>query len=213
MPRKLLCVMMIAVLPVSLLAADSAGAMLYAKGTAWLNGSTVPRSSAVFPGDLIQTKVNSVANINAAGSNVLIAADSLVKFEEGALDVEHGSLHVATSKKMSARAGEVKVEPASDSWTQYDVSEKDGTVQIIAQKGDVSVTDETGTSTLSQGQQTTRDESQQKAQKKRKGGALPAAGGSILDSKAALYGGIGVAGALTGFVLSQGDEPVSPAKP
>jgi len=35
MLRKLLSVMMIVVLPGALLAADSAGAMLYAKGTAW----------------------------------------------------------------------------------------------------------------------------------------------------------------------------------
>src|SRR5216117_1735089 len=195
MLRKLLSLMMIAVLPGALLAADSAGAMLYAKGTAWLNGSTVPRSSAVFPGDLIQTKANSVANINAVGSNVLIVADSLVKFEGTAFSVEHGSVSVGTSKKVSTRAGEVKVEPVSDSWTQYDVSEK------------------TGTSTLSQGQQTTREQPAEKNQKKKKGGAIPAAGGSILDSKAVLYGGIGAAGVLTGLILSQGDEPVSPAKP
>ena len=213
MLRKLLSLMMIAVLPGALLAADSAGAMLYAKGTAWLNGSTVPRSSAVFPGDLIQTKANSVANINAAGSNILVVADSLVKFEGTAFSVEHGSVSVGTSKKVSTRAGEVRVEPVSDSWTQYDVSEKDGTVQIVARKGDVSVSDETGTSTLSQGQQTTREQPAEKNQKKKKGGAIPAAGGSILDSKAVLYGGIGAAGVLTGLILSQGDEPVSPAKP
>src|SRR5713226_8324831 len=92
--RNIFCWTMIAIFPASLMAADSAGAMLYAKGTAWLNGSTVPRSSAVFPGDLIQTKANSVANINAVGSNVLIVADSLVKFEGTAFSVEHGSVSV-----------------------------------------------------------------------------------------------------------------------
>jgi len=77
----------------------------------------------------------------------------------------------------------------------------------------VSVSDETGTSTLSQGQQTTREQPSEKNEKKKKGGAIPAAGGSILDSKAVLYGGIGAAGVLTGLILSQGDEPVSPAAP
>src|SRR5438034_10939086 len=106
MLRKLLCLIMIAVLPGALLAADSAGAMLYAKGTAWLNGSTVPRSSAVFPGDLIQTKANSVANINAAGSNVLIVADSLFNFKAIAFPVGHGTVGVGTSKKVGMAAGE-----------------------------------------------------------------------------------------------------------
>jgi hypothetical protein len=213
MLRKLLCLMMIAVLPASLLAADSGGAMLYAKGTAWLNGGTVPRSSAIFPGDLIQTKTNSVANINAAGSNVVIVADSLVKFEGSALSVEHGGVSVATSKKLSTHAGDVAIAPASDAWTQYEVVEKDGRVQIMARKGDVTVSDDTGTATLSQGQQTTRDESSQKAEKKKKAGAVPAAGGSILDSRTAMFVGIGVAGGLTGWVLSQGDVPVSPSAP
>ena len=45
------------------------------------------------------------------------------------------------------------------------------------------------------------------------GGAIPAAGGSILDSKAVLYGGIGAAGVVTGLILSQDDDPVSPAAP
>src|SRR5207244_12449623 len=125
-------------------------------------------------------------------SNVLIVADALVKFEGTAVAVEHGSVSVGTSKKVSTRAGEVKVEPVSDSWTQYDVSEKDGTVQIVARKGDVSVSDETGTSTLSQGQQTTREQPAEKNQKK-KGGAMPAAGGSIRDSKGGLHHGIGAA--------------------
>ncbi len=54
--RKVVCGVMIGVFPLSMWAADSAPAaapaMLYAKGTAWINGSTVPRTSAVFPGDL-----------------------------------------------------------------------------------------------------------------------------------------------------------------
>src|SRR5207249_9819006 len=119
MLRKLLCLIMIAVLPGALLAADSAGAMLYAKGTAWLNGSTVPRSSADFPGDLIQTKANTVANINAQGSNVLIVAHSLVKFEGTEISVEHGSGSVRTTKKESTRFSEVKLDLVADSCTLY----------------------------------------------------------------------------------------------
>jgi len=79
--RNLACWTMVAVVPASLWAADSSPAMLYAKGTAWINGSAVPRSSAVFPGDMVQTRSDSMASINASGSSVLVLADSLVKFE------------------------------------------------------------------------------------------------------------------------------------
>jgi hypothetical protein len=39
-------------------AADSAAAMMYANGTAWINGGNIPKSSAIFVGDLVQTKAN-----------------------------------------------------------------------------------------------------------------------------------------------------------
>ena len=57
--------------PFSLFAADSNAAMLYTSGPAWVNGAHVPRpSSAIFSGDLLQTRSDSVANINQPGSTV-----------------------------------------------------------------------------------------------------------------------------------------------
>jgi hypothetical protein len=199
-------------------AADSGSAMLYAKGTTWLNGSTVPKSSAVFPGDLVQTKPDSAANINAAGSSVIILPDSLVKFEGAAVSIEHGSVTVATSKGMTTRAGDVTVSPASNALTEFDVSDLNGTVQIVARKGDLSVSDGSQTSTLAQGEQTTRDDSQpdqDRKKKKRRGGgaAPPAAGGGILDSPVAIGVGAAAVGGLITWVLLQDDEPASPSKP
>jgi hypothetical protein len=199
-------------------AADSGSAMLYARGTAWLNGGSVPKTSAVFPGDLVQTKPDSVANINAAGSNVIILSDSLVKFEGTAVSIEHGSVTVATSKGMTTRAGDVTVSPTSNALTEFDVSDLNGTVQIVARKGDLSVSDGNQTSTLAQGEQTTRDDSQSdqdRKKKKRRGGgaAPPAAGGGILDSPVAIGVGAAAVGGLITWVLLQDDEPASPSKP
>ena len=73
--RNAFCWILILIVPASMFAADSGSAMLYA-GTAWLNGSSVPKTSVVFPGDLVQTKPDSVANINAAGSS----ADHTLRF-------------------------------------------------------------------------------------------------------------------------------------
>ena len=216
--RNAFCWILILIVPASMFAADSGSAMLYAKGTAWLNGSSVPKTSAVFPGDLVQTKTDSVANINAAGSNVIILSDSLVKFEGAAVSIEHGSVTVATSKGMTTRAGEVTISPASNALTEFDVSDLNGTVQIVARKGDLSVSDGSQTSTLAQGEQTTRDDSQSdqdKKKKKRRGGgaAPPAAGGGILDSPVAIGVGAAAVGGLITWVLLQDDEPASPAKP
>jgi hypothetical protein len=35
-------------------AANSAAAMLYTNGTAWINGGTIPKSYAIFAGDLVK---------------------------------------------------------------------------------------------------------------------------------------------------------------
>jgi len=209
------CWIMSLVVPVSLWAADSGPAMLYAKGTAWINGSTVPRTSAVFPGDLVQTRYDSMANINAAGSNVVVLADSLVKFEGPAVSLEHGSVTVATSRGMTTRAGEVTVVPTSSGWTEFEVKQDaNGTIQVVAQKGDVNVSDGSGTSTVPQGQQTTVDETQAKKKKRRKGGgAIPAASTSILDSPIVIYGGAAAVGGLVTWVLLQGTNPVSATQP
>ena len=204
-------------MPAQLLAADSASAMLYSNGTAWVNGSTVPKSAAVFDGDLVQTRPDSSANLNASGSSVMVLADSLVKFQGSAVELEHGAVRVSTSQGLATRAGEVTVKPAGTAWTEFQVTDVDGQVQIVASKGDLTVQDQQGTTTVQQGQQTTRDDTsnpEKKKKKRRRGvGAATAAGGGILSSTAAVYTGIAIVGGITTWVLLQDDEPLSPACP
>jgi hypothetical protein len=222
---KILSCMMIMIFPAALFAAEQPAAMLYSHGTALLNGNSIARSSAIFTGDLVQTNADSVANINAVGSSILVLNDSLVQYEDGSLKLEHGGLTVSTSKLVRARAGDVTVSPTAGVWTEFEVRDVDGTVKIAARKGDLTISDNTGTTTLAQGQETTRDESQsqddsqaRKGRKKKKGAgpaaaAAPGAAGGILNSPVAvgIAGGIVVGG--TAWVLSHGDDPVSPAKP
>jgi len=200
-----------------LLAGDTASAMLYTNGAAWLNGSEVPKSAAVFAGDLLQTRPDSTASIQANGSNVMVLADSLVKFEGPAVELEHGAVRVTTSRGLAARAGEVTVKPASDSWTEFQVTDVDGRVQIAANKGDVTVQDDKGTTTVTQGQQTTRDDTSdtdRKKKKRRRGqGAEAAAKGGILSSTPAVIGGLAVVGGATVWVWTRSGSPVSPDCP
>ena len=170
--RLLFCWVLIGLIPGSLLGADSGAAMLYANGMAWINGTSVPRSSALFPGDLVQTRPDAVVHINATGSSVMILSDSLVKYEGNAVSVEHGKVKVATTKGMSTRAGEVVVTPTSPEWTEFDVTDVNGTVEIVARKGDVSISNGTETTRLAQGEQTTRDDSENQKKKRRAAGAV-----------------------------------------
>ena len=189
--------------------------MLYTNGAAWINGGTVPKSSAIFSGDLVQTRTDSVASIKATGTSVMVFSDSLVQFQGSAVKLEHGSLNVGISRSMAAQIGELKVVPASEtSWTEFEVTDTDGAVKIIARKGDLRLIDANGTTTLAQGQETTRDESSEKQKRKRdRGGAIPAAGGGILDSPYAIGAGIPVVGGVAAWALLHDDEPFSPKRP
>ena len=217
------CVLLVA-FPLSLFAADSDAAMLYPHGAAWLNGAHVPNSSAIFAGDLLQTRSDSGANISAPGSSITVLGDSLVEFEGSSLKVEHGGVAVATSKGLATTAGDVRVAPASSSWTEFNVTDVDGTVRIAARKGDLTVSDDGGTVTLAQGQETTRDEqsaqttqsdpsTDKKKNKKRAAGAAPAAGGGTLNSTIAIAVGGAAIGGIAIWAIAKSDDPISPKVP
>jgi hypothetical protein len=217
--RKMVSCVLLLIVPASVFAADSGAAMLYANGAAWLNGSHVPNSSAIFAGDMVQTRSDSAANIHAPGSSITVLGDSLVKFEGASLNVEHGGVSVSTSKGVATTAGDVRVAPVSNAWTEFNVTDIDGTVRIAARKGDLSITDDNGTVTLAQGQETTRDEQSDQGNKKRKdtkrgnGGAVPAAGGGVLNAPIAIGAGAAAIGGVTIWVLTRSSNPVSPATP
>jgi hypothetical protein len=208
MLRNVICWILIAITPASLIAAEggSGAAMLYGKGTVWLNGRPLPRSSAVFPGDLIQTQPESLATLDAYGSGVIVLQDSLIKFEENAVSLEHGSVSVATSKGMVALAREVTVTPASNAWTEFEVADADGAVQVVASKGNVNVNCGKGTANLSEGEQATPDQSGH-CRKKPKDGAPVPQKGPILTDPYVLAGGLILGGAIVCLLLCNSSKP------
>jgi len=215
--RSAVCCLLAILFPAQvMLAGETASAMLYTSGAAWLNGSVVPKSAALFAGDMLQTRSDSTASIQSNGSNVMVLADSLVRFEGPAVELEHGSVRVTTSRGLAARAGDVTVKPASNSWTEFQVTDVDGRVQIAANKGDVTVQDDKGTTTVTQGQQTTRDDTsdvEKKKKKRRAAGAAVGAGGGIMSSAPVVYGGLAAVGAVGVWVWLRQEPPVSPACP
>ncbi len=215
------CVLLL-LFPVSMMAADSNAAMLYTTGAAWVNGAHVPRSSsAIFAGDLLQTRSDSVANINEAGSSITVHSDSLIQFDPSSVKIEHGGVTISTSKGVGTTAGDVKVTPASFAWTEFNVVDVDGVVRIAATKGELTIDDGGGNvTTLQQGQQTTVDEqapdngkNNKKKNKNQNAGATPAAGGGILSSPYAIGAGAAAIGGLTIWVLTRNSNPESPTDP
>jgi hypothetical protein len=217
MLRDAICWMMIVTTPAALVGADSGAAILYGKGkgTVWLNGKPLPRSSAVFPGDLIQTQTESLATLDASGSGVIVLQDSLVKFEGNAVSLQHGGVSVATSRGMVAVAGDVTVTPVSKAWTEFEVIDASDTVQVAASKGDVNVNCGKDSTTLSPGEQATRDDSGNCNKKKKKAAGAPFPGnGGYLTNPYVLAGGVIGGGVIVCLLLCTSSKPfVSQWKP
>jgi hypothetical protein len=132
------------------------------------------------------------------------------------VSLEHGGVSVATSHAMVAFAREVTVTPVSNTWTEFEVVDASGTVQVVASKGDVNVNCGKGTATLSEGEQATRDESGncKKSKKRRTGGAPMPGNGGILTDPYVLAGALVGGGAIVCLLLCTSSKPfVSQWKP
>ena len=104
-----------------------------------MNGYEANDSSAVFAGDTLETRPGFSAKLNLEGSEVAIQPESVTKFQGDYLALEHGGVAVGTSKSFKVKVNCMTVVPVTNDWTQYEVTDVNGTVQVAARKLDVNV--------------------------------------------------------------------------
>jgi len=202
-------------LPACLLAANSA-MLTTSEREAGPTGNNELRSAALFVGDTVSTRPDSVASINADGSMILVLADSSVQFEGNSLNMSRGGVVVTTTQAMAVRAGKLTIAPLAQRSAKFEVSDSDGLVQIAAREGALEINDGASTTILQEGQQTTRQESDQASGHKTTKGAAPGGNGFHISKKTALIiGGAAAAGTTAALLLTTGNgsHPVSPAAP
>lgn len=210
---------LVVALPTSLLG-QNPSAILHAQGGVWVNGYEAKDSSAIFTGDLVETKPEFSANLSLDGSTVLIQPVAVAKLQENMLVLDHGSVSVGTSKSFKLQVKCITVAPVSSEWTQYDVTDVNGTIQVAGRKNDVYVQRETNLpkqsaetaasheGLLHEGGQRSYDESQVCGSPPQPGGIGPA-----LNSKWAVAGaGVGIV-VLICVLVCTGREPISPDSP
>jgi hypothetical protein len=134
---------MLIVVPLSLLA-QTPSAILHAQGGVWVNEYEARDSAAIFSGDTIETKPGFSATLAVEGSQVLIQPESVTKFQGDYIELDHGGVSVETSRSFRVRVHCITVIPAANTFTQYDVTDVNGTVQVSARKSDVNVDIEHG---------------------------------------------------------------------
>jgi hypothetical protein len=151
--RCFLCWAMIAIVPASLLGqnaqtpaektrperADTPVAILHTQGGVLVNGYEATDSSALFTGDLMETKPGFSATLNLEGTTVQLQEETVAKLQDDVLGLDHGGVSVGTSKSFKVRVNCITVIPVLNEWTQYEVTDLNGTVQVNARKGDVRV--------------------------------------------------------------------------
>jgi len=200
--------------PAFLVAYDSA--MLITAGHATVNGNDSPSSSAVFTGDIIATPVGSAATIDAQGSMVLVQPNSSVQFQGNAVNMSNGDVIVTTAKGMAVRVGKYTISPNASQPAKFEVSHSGSTILIAARQGSLNINDGANTTTLQEGQQTTRSDTEPNANPNTE--TPTSAAGGVHMSNAAWWaiGGAAAAGATVGIVLAtrgSSHHPVSPATP
>lgn len=214
MLRKLISGCLILLTPCALFGQETGAAVIYGTGSVFLNGAALSNSSAVTIGDVVQTRDNGVANINAPGATIVVESNTIVRFQSGGFALDRGNISVATGKGMSVFARDFKITPTSGDWTEFYVARASGSIQIIARKNSVTVTCGSNSSTVREGQQISREDAADCGLVSKRGGSAPtAAEAPILDSQRLQQIGIGAGAGLLGWVLFQGDEPASPSAP
>ncbi len=223
--RHIVSSSLVLIVPVSLYAQETTGAILRGDGVGvFVNDTAAPSSTALFSDDVIRTEKNAAARIEATGSSADIGAETIVQFEGDELVLDHGSLSVNTTRGMKVRIGCLTITPVDDgNWTHYDVVDVNGKVTVSALKLDVYIDEHTKkTQEPKPTGNKSRDrvrETEQKSREDKCGGGylnpsdLPPGVGPIMNSPWAIGAGAGAIIALTCFALCRSGNPLSPSWP
>jgi len=231
--RCFLCWVMIAIVPASLLGqtaqtpaektqpdrAETPVAILHTQGGVSVNGYEATDSSALFAGDLMETKPGFSATLNLEGTTIQLQEETVAKLQDGVLLLDHGSVSVGTSRSFKVRVNCITVIPVLNEWTQYDVTDLNGTVQVNARKGDVRVEmglnrekvpppQTSNNATVREGEQTKYRESEACGAAVRPTGA-----GSSLSPKWIAVGAGGAGVLIWVLIHGGGKTPVSASQP
>lgn len=143
MPRcriTVVCYLLVVLLGVGMLSAQTGGAMLYANGNVKVNGQAAGDSTSVFSGDRIDVTESSAGSINRSGSSVVVSPNSSIQYNPASVQVIQGSARVSTSKGMSASVGQILVSP-QDAVAKFDVVRSADKVVVVSREGALTVKD------------------------------------------------------------------------
>ena len=208
---KVVAVLMAIALPASVMSAETQSAMLYASKSAFLNGTSIPRTSAVFPGDKLSVPADSAATITVSGSSILVPALSKITYNGDSVTIEpQAAVAVTTTKGMAAQIQNIRISPAKNGSAQYQVGRYNGQIVVAAKQGTVLIAGVNGSSTLAEGNTTTLPDPEPQ-------NPVPATTGigsaGSLPTWVAILIGAAAAGITAGVALGTSGTPATPPAP
>ena len=206
-PRALLCCMMALLTPVSTLSAQNAatasGAVITPTGMVTIDGELTTKSSTLLGKETVSTGPDSGAHITAAGTNTVLAADTVASFSQDSIQLKSGAVKITTTSGTATEVGKMKFAPANPSiLTKFDVQKSGCEIIVIARAGNVILPDG---KVLEQGHSYSHtDDACQ--------GATEVAQGHHIPLAIWVAGGAAAAGTAAGVALleSGSKSPVSP---
>ncbi|HEV3039167.1 MAG TPA: hypothetical protein VHA33_15420 [Candidatus Angelobacter sp.] len=135
-----------------LVMAGTTGAILMGTGDVQVNGEQAAHSSTVFSGDRIQTAANGSALVKSPKGLVSIGADSLVKYQEDSVTLEHGVVALTVGKGIEAHLGNLVVSTDPEHNAKFQLLNANGVERIWAIEGSLNITDGVHMATLKAGE-------------------------------------------------------------
>ncbi len=126
--------------PVTTLAADPAGVMLYPQGQVLVNGAPISRSQAGFAGDRYQTSKDSALVMSGFGSSVQVAPSSDISFLASGVRLNSGSTMISTSGSLAASVVNLTIRPVNPQ-ARYQIQQNATQVVIAAHEGALRISD------------------------------------------------------------------------
>ncbi len=213
--RAVLCCVLVAILPAATFASDAPNGVVYGTGAVFLDGSQLASSMPVITGSVVETRDVSVAHIDMNGSTAMVQANAIIRLKDGGVALDRGSVAMATGKSLKVYARDFEITPTKTEWTQFEVVRSGGLIHISALKNDVEIKCGAQAPTIiREGHDLTRADAQNCGlAEKESPGAPAAAHGPLLLSPWAEGAGLAAAGAILGWTLTHGSDPISPDAP
>ena len=148
--RRLIAILVCCSLSPLPLLAQGAGAMLYTTGQVTVNGHAATSSAAIFPGDRVQVGPNSSASISSQGISAQASSDTVVTWQQQAIDFQSGSLSVSGQGPWQVQIGNMTVSLGPE-MSKVEVIQRDDVAMVKLLQGSATLNEAGQTTALKTG--------------------------------------------------------------